>query len=57
MELTYQDLEMLVKNKMNYLRGFGYQGGASRGNWSSSSEAYLAGEDLIKNAVNLENGQ
>ena len=36
---------------MNFLRGYGYQGGASRGNWSSSSEAYLAGEDLVKNAV------
>jgi len=39
------------KNKMDYLRGFGYQGGASRGNWSSASEAYLTGEDLIKKAV------
>lgn len=37
-------------DKRDYLRGFGYQGGASRGGWSRSSEEQLLGADL-KNAL------
>lgn len=38
------------KDKREYIRGFGYQGGASRGGWSRSSEEQLLGADL-KNAL------
>ena len=41
----------LGKERMDFLRGYGYQGGASRGSWSSAGESVLAGEDLVKNAV------
>jgi choline dehydrogenase-like flavoprotein len=38
------------KDKRDYLRGFGYQGGASRQGWARSAEEELLGADL-KNAL------
>ena len=35
---------------MNYLRGFGYQGGAKRGGWANSGEGAFTGENLLKKA-------
>ena len=35
---------------MNYLRGFGYQGGAIRGGWANSGEGAFTGENLLKKA-------
>ncbi len=43
------------KDKRDYLRGFGYQGGASRGGWSRSAEEELLGADL-KQAVATPGG-
>ena len=40
----------LGNEKMNYLRGFGYQGGAIRGGWANSGEAAFTGENLLKSA-------
>ncbi|MCB0487983.1 MAG: GMC family oxidoreductase [Cyclobacteriaceae bacterium] len=34
------------KDKRDYIRGFGYQGGASRGGWTRSAEEELLGADL-----------
>ena len=39
------------KNKMNFLRGYGYQGGASRSGWYRAAEEGLTGEDLINTAI------
>ncbi len=36
------------KDKVDFLRGYGYQGGASRGNWSDSIAEAAYGEDLKK---------
>lgn len=43
------------KDKRDYLRGFGYQGGASRQGWSRSAEEELLGADL-KNALTKPGG-
>ncbi|MEZ4972261.1 MAG: GMC family oxidoreductase [Cyclobacteriaceae bacterium] len=43
------------KDKRDYLRGFGYQGGASRGGWTRSAEEELLGADL-KQAVATPGG-
>ncbi len=40
----------LGNESMNYLRGFGYQGGAKRGGWANSGEGAFTGENLIKKA-------
>tara|TARA_Y100000817_G_scaffold120437_1_gene94330 strand:- start:1335 stop:3035 length:1701 start_codon:yes stop_codon:yes gene_type:complete len=40
----------LGNESMNYLRGFGYQGGAIRGGWANSGEGAFTGEDLLKKA-------
>ena len=42
----------LGRKKMDYLRGFGYQGGAKRGGWANSGEAALTGKNLLKKASN-----
>jgi choline dehydrogenase-like flavoprotein len=42
-------------DKRDYLRGFGYQGGASRAGWSRSAEEQLLGADL-KNALATPGG-
>ena len=39
------------KNKMSFLRGYGYQGGASRNGWWRAAEEGLTGEDLINTAI------
>jgi choline dehydrogenase-like flavoprotein len=39
------------KDKRKYLRGFGYQGGASRGTWTSLMTKDALGEDLKKQAA------
>ena len=39
------------KNKMNFLRGYGYQGGASRSGWYRAAEEGLTGENLINTAI------
>jgi choline dehydrogenase-like flavoprotein len=43
------------KDKRDYIRGFGYQGGASRQGWSRSAEEELLGADL-KNALSNPGG-
>jgi choline dehydrogenase-like flavoprotein len=40
----------LGDEKMNYLRGFGYQGGAIRGGWANSGEGAFTGENLLQSA-------
>ena len=40
----------LGNESMNYLRGFGYQGGAKRGGWANSGEGAFTGENLLKKA-------
>jgi len=45
----------LDKKNMNFLRGFGYQGGARRNGWANSGEGGLTGEDLI-NAASTPGG-
>ena len=40
----------LGNESMNYLRGFGYQGGAIRGGWANSGEEAFTGENLLKKA-------
>jgi choline dehydrogenase-like flavoprotein len=40
----------LGNEKMDYVRGFGYQGGAKRGGWVNSGEAALTGENLLQKA-------
>ena len=40
----------LGNESMNYLRGFGYQGGAIRGGWANSGEGAFTGENLLKKA-------
>lgn len=40
------------KDKRDYLRGFGYQGGASRGGWTRSAEEELIGADLKQALTN-----
>tara|TARA_Y100000768_G_scaffold386488_1_gene375016 strand:+ start:863 stop:2563 length:1701 start_codon:yes stop_codon:yes gene_type:complete len=40
----------LGNEKMDYVRGFGYQGGAKRGGWANSGEAALTGENLLQKA-------
>ena len=41
-----------LKNKeMNYLRGFGYQGGARRDGWFRAAEEGFTGQDLIDIAI------
>ncbi|APG59760.1 GMC oxidoreductase [Christiangramia salexigens] len=39
------------KDKVDFLRGYGYQGGASRGDWSDSIAEAAYGEDLKKAIV------
>ena len=36
---------------MSFLRGYGYQGGASRNGWWRAAEEGLTGEDLINTAI------
>lgn len=42
----------LKSNDMDFLRGYGYQGGASRSGWYRAAEEGLTGQDLINTASN-----
>ena len=42
----------LDKNDMDFLRGYGYQGGASRTGWYRAAEEGLVGQDLLDTASN-----
>jgi len=41
----------LKKNDMNFLRGYGYQGGAYRNGWYRAAEESFTGQDLINTAI------